>query len=110
MSYDKAIEIKPDYHEAWSNRGNSLDDLGRKEEAIVPYEKAIEIKPDYANAFYNRACCYSLMGNLELALEDLTIAFRLNPKHYRQLAATDRDLDPLRALTEFISLMETTET
>ena len=49
------------------------------------------------------------MGNLELALEDLTIAFRLNPEHYRQLAATDTDLDPLRELTGFISLMETTK-
>jgi hypothetical protein len=50
------------------------------------------------------------MGNLELALEDLTIAFRLAPEEYRQLATTDSDLDPLRELTGFIRLLETTET
>ncbi len=41
-SYGKAIEFKSDKHEAWSNRGISLDDLGRNEEAIASYDKAIE--------------------------------------------------------------------
>jgi tetratricopeptide (TPR) repeat protein len=109
-SFDKAIEFKPDKHEAWNNRGRSLDALGRREEAIASYDKAIEFKPDLHEAFYNRACCHSLMGNLELALEDLTIAFRLAPEEYRQLATTDSDLDPLRELTGFIRLLETTET
>jgi tetratricopeptide (TPR) repeat protein len=53
-SYDKALEIKPDYHEAWNNRGNALGDLGRLEEAIASYDKALEIKPDYHEAWYNR--------------------------------------------------------
>jgi hypothetical protein len=47
------------------------------------------------------------MENLELALEDLTIAFRLAPEEYRQLATTDSDLDPLRSHPAFIALMET---
>jgi hypothetical protein len=46
------------------------------------------------------------MGNLELALEDLTIAFRLNPEEYRQLATTDSDLDSLRSDPSFIALLE----
>jgi hypothetical protein len=46
------------------------------------------------------------MGNLERALEDLTIAVRLDPEEYRQLAATDSDLDPLREFPGFIALME----
>ena len=49
------------------------------------------------------------MGNLDLALEDLTIAFRLDPEHYRQLATTDTDLDPLRSHPSFIALMESLE-
>ena len=61
-------------HEAWSNRGFSLDALGRKEEAIGSFDKASEIKPN--DALYDRACFHSTMENLELALEDLTIALR----------------------------------
>jgi superkiller protein 3 len=49
-SYDKALEIKPDFHEAWNNRGNALDNLGRLEDAIASYDKALEIKPDYHEA------------------------------------------------------------
>jgi tetratricopeptide (TPR) repeat protein len=45
---DKAIEFKPDYHEAWNNRGSVLGYLGRFEEAIASYDKALEIKSDYS--------------------------------------------------------------
>ena len=33
-SFDQALKIKPDYHQAWNNRGIALSDLGRLEEAI----------------------------------------------------------------------------
>jgi hypothetical protein len=39
-------------------------------------------------------------------LEDLAIAFRLDPEEYRQLATTDSDLDSLRSDPSFIALME----
>jgi superkiller protein 3 len=45
------VEFKPDYHEAWYNRGISLDNLGRYEEAISSYDKAVEFKPDYHEAW-----------------------------------------------------------
>ncbi|MCY7385718.1 MAG: tetratricopeptide repeat protein, partial [Microcoleus sp. CAN_BIN18] len=34
-SYDKALELKTDIHEAWYNRGSVLDNLGKFEEAIA---------------------------------------------------------------------------
>ena len=45
-SYDKAIALKPDYAEAYNNRGNALKDLKRFEEALASYDKAIALKPD----------------------------------------------------------------
>ncbi|MBD2604777.1 tetratricopeptide repeat protein [Scytonema hofmannii FACHB-248] len=42
-SYDKAIEIKPDFYEAWLYRGEALTNLGRIEEAIHDYEQSLEI-------------------------------------------------------------------
>jgi tetratricopeptide (TPR) repeat protein len=50
-SYDKALEIKPDFHEAWNGRGIALDNLGRYEEAIASWDRALEIKPDDHEAF-----------------------------------------------------------
>jgi tetratricopeptide (TPR) repeat protein len=61
-SYDKALEIKPDFHEAWNNRGRALDDLGRYEEAIANYDKALEFKPNLHEAWFFRGRALSKLG------------------------------------------------
>ena len=52
-SYKKALEIKPDYAEAYYNMGNVLKDKGDPESAIDCYKQALKIKPDYAEAYNN---------------------------------------------------------
>jgi tetratricopeptide (TPR) repeat protein len=69
--FKKAIEIKPDYHEAFNNWGNGLGNLAQLknakdaevlyQEAFEKYKIAIEIKPDYHQAFYNWG---TYLGNL----------------------------------------------
>ena len=63
-SYDRAIEIKPDYAEAYYNRGNAFQELKCVEEAISNYDRAIEIKPDYAEAHWNKSYQLLLKGDL----------------------------------------------
>ncbi|MEG3989047.1 tetratricopeptide repeat protein, partial [Microcoleus sp. S28C3] len=67
-SYDKALEIKPDLHEAWNNRGIALRNLGREEEAIASYDKALEFKPDYRDAWNNRGIALRNLGREEEAI------------------------------------------
>ncbi|NJN73311.1 MAG: tetratricopeptide repeat protein [Limnothrix sp. RL_2_0] len=104
-SYDKALEIKPDKHEAWNNRGIALNELGRNEEAIASFDKALEIKPDYANAYYNKACLFALQNKIETALELLTTAINLDPK-YQEMAKTDSDFDSIREDPRFQALTQ----
>ncbi len=52
--YDKAIELNPQYAEAYNNRGIAKAELGRNEEAMKDYDKAIELNPQYAEAYNNR--------------------------------------------------------
>ena len=52
-TYDKAIEIDPQYADAWNNKGSALGCLGKYEEAIAAYDKAIEIDPQYAVVCYS---------------------------------------------------------
>ena len=52
-SYKKALEIKPDYAEAYYNMGNALKDKDDPEAAIDSYKQALKIKPDYAEAYNN---------------------------------------------------------
>jgi len=78
-SYDNALQIKPDKHEAWNNRGIALDDLGRKEEAIASYDNALQIKPDKHEAWYNRGNALSALGRKEEAIASCDYALEIKP-------------------------------
>ena len=81
-SFDKALKIKSDYHEAWGNRGISLGDLGRYEEAIASYDKALEIKDNYHEAWYNRGNSLGGLGHHEEAVKSYDKALKIKPdKH-----------------------------
>ncbi len=41
--FDKAISLRPDYKIAFYNRGFSLNNLGKYEEAVESFSKAINI-------------------------------------------------------------------
>ena len=49
--FDKAIELDPNYVDAWYNKGVVLDNLGEHEEAIECYDKALELDPNNADAW-----------------------------------------------------------
>ena len=97
--WDKAIEIKPDYHVAWYNRGVALGNLGRFEEAITSYDKALEFKPDLHEAGKNRgiALLYNL-GRFEDAITSYDKALEIKPDDHE--AWNDRGI-ALRNLGRF---------
>ncbi len=80
-SYDKALEIKPDYHEAWYNRGVALGNLGRLEEAIASYDQALEFKPDYHEAWNNRGIALLNLGRFEQAIASYDRALEFKPDY-----------------------------
>ncbi|MEX2269843.1 MAG: tetratricopeptide repeat protein [Vicinamibacterales bacterium] len=51
----KALELKPDYPEAYNNIAASLASLGRWDEAIAAAREAIRLRPDYRLARNNLA-------------------------------------------------------
>jgi tetratricopeptide (TPR) repeat protein len=50
----KAIALKPDFAEAYYNRGLALQDMKRPADALASYDQAIALKPDLAEAYNNR--------------------------------------------------------
>jgi len=66
--YEWALAFKPGSQEAWNNKGNALNNLGRYEEAITCYNKAIEIKEDYEEAWYNKGNALNNLGRYEEAI------------------------------------------
>ncbi len=68
--YTKAIELKPDFAEAYNNRGaiksfKSIYGSTRLDEAIEDYDKAIEISPDFAQAYLGRSSVKRRKGDMD---------------------------------------------
>ena len=78
--YTKAIELRPDFPEAYNNRGIAYCATDDYERAIADYTQAIQIKPDYASAYHNRGITYAKKGDYELAIEDYNKAIQLKPE------------------------------
>ena len=59
---DAAIQLNPEYYNAWNSKANTLDKLGRKTESLQWYERIYnESKPE--NSLYYINYCISLLEN-----------------------------------------------
>ena len=52
-AYRKAIDLRPDYAEAYNTLGAALRGQKKLNEAAAAFRKAIDANPDYAEAYYN---------------------------------------------------------
>ena len=77
--YTKAIEINPNYTDAYINRGNAKRNLEDNYGAIADYTKAIEINPNDADAYYNRGIAKEELKDSYGAIADYTKAIEINP-------------------------------
>jgi len=75
--YTHAIELKPDFAEAWLNRGNLSASRFNFIHAIEDYSVAIVYKPNYPAAFFNRSIAYYRIGKPKEACFDLKKAISL---------------------------------
>ena len=69
VCYDQALDIKPDYADAWNNKGISLANLKRYEEAVACYDRALEIDPEFVDALYNKGILMKFLKRYEEALD-----------------------------------------
>ena len=80
-AYDRAIRLKPDYAEAYNNRGVEKASLGRQDAALADYDEALRLKPNYAAAYNNRGATKAALGRHDAALADYDEALRLKPNY-----------------------------
>jgi len=77
--YTKAIELRPDYAEAYEYRGLAKSMKGDIKGAIADYTKAIECRPDYTLAYTNRGVAEKREGDVDAAIADFTKAIEIEP-------------------------------
>jgi tetratricopeptide (TPR) repeat protein len=75
----KAIAVKPDFTEAYLDRGNVLHSLGQLDAALASYDIAIGLAPNFGEAFFNRGNVLRELRRLEPALASFDRALELDP-------------------------------
>jgi len=76
-SYTRALDLKPNFIEAYYGRGASYGMLGDQELAIKDFDKIIELNPGDAQAYYNKAVAYEIFSDFVKAVEQ----YKLFLKH-----------------------------
>jgi len=101
--FNRAIELKPDFANAYNGRGVYRAQSGDYKGAIEDYTKAISLDPKYAKAYYNRGNARSNLSDNRGAIEDYTKAISLDPKYayaYTNRGIARRNLNDNRGAIE----------
>ena len=78
-AFKQAIELKPDYVNAYYNLGLNAINCGCHDMAIAALSKAIELEPTFAEAYVNRGIAYEKNGEVDAVLERYHITVGLHP-------------------------------
>lgn len=83
-SLDRAINLNPQFAEAYVLRGLAREKTGWQEGAIADYNLAIQLLPDgevKATTYYNRAIAHSNLRQVQAAIDDFSAAIQLKPNY-----------------------------
>lgn len=80
-NFNKALDLDPNYLDAWVRKGVTLHDMGDYYEADICFNRAIQLSPLSFKSLYNRGKNRLAMQESELAVTDLSRASELKPDH-----------------------------
>jgi len=110
-AWDEAIALKPDFYQAWANRGVALASSGRYTEALASYDQALAIAPDAHDTWSNRGIALRNLDRNEDALASYDQALALKPDYLEAqinrcvvLVALKRLQEALQGYTQVVSL------
>ncbi|MDJ0705917.1 MAG: protein kinase family protein [Leptolyngbyaceae cyanobacterium MO_188.B28] len=78
-NYNRAIQINPNYGEAYAGRGDLHSKQGNLEQALSDLTAAINLKSENSSHYYQRANIRFDLGDLQGAIEDYTQSIKLEP-------------------------------
>jgi tetratricopeptide (TPR) repeat protein len=81
-SIDRAIQLKPNFHQAHYVKGIVLLAQNRAEEAIASFDKAIQLQPQFYEALRQKADALALLKQYTTAQSVIEQAIRIKPDDY----------------------------
>ena len=104
-TYNKAIELAPQYAWAYNNRGFARRVSGDPHRAITDFNQAIVLNSQYVAAYNNRGLAKHDLNDYQGAIADFDQAIQLNPQDasaYNHRGAVKYDAgDPQGAIADF---------
>lgn len=76
--FKKAIELNPNYADAYHNLGNTYINMNKKQEALEVFKKAVEINPNLWQSYQNMAVIYFDQGDFQKSYEMIKKALEIN--------------------------------
>ena len=80
-AFKNAIQIKPDYAEAYYNLGNCFSNT-KINHAIKSFKTAINLQPNYPDAYLNLGNCHKRLNNQIEAIEAFSNGLNCDPSNY----------------------------
>src|SRR5207248_1222460 len=78
---NRAIELKPDYANAYTSRGITYSGLKEYQRALEDYTQAITLDPQLAFAYNNRGNAYLELKEYQRAITEFDRAIMLDPSY-----------------------------
>jgi superkiller protein 3 len=88
--FRRAVDIRPNFPEAWNELGFALRHTGQLAEALKAYDEALRLRPDFPEALEYLGEAYVKLGRLEDARVVLARLNSLDPARGRELEAAIR--------------------
>ncbi|WP_293145067.1 MULTISPECIES: serine protease [unclassified Microcoleus] len=104
-AYSQAIQLNPNYAEAYYNRAGARYELGDNQGSIEDISQFIRINPNYTQGYNNRGFVRLALGDNQGAIADFNEVLRINPNiaaaYYNRGSARRRLGDKQGAITDF---------
>lgn len=78
-AFRQAIQVKPDFAEAWAALGRAYSRLERHGDCVEAYREAVRLDPGYADAWVSLGMAYGVLHNDLKSIESLREGIRLGP-------------------------------
>ena len=79
VNFKKAVDLMPNFTEAYSNIGNIYKDSNSYQEALRYYDKALEINPNFIIAHLNKGNVLKDLGEFNKAAQSYLLAINIQP-------------------------------
>ena len=78
----KALQLNPEYSDAYNNLGSTLYKQGNFEKAVEYFKKALELNPQYYSAYNNLGTVLGQQGRPKEAIKHFKKALEINPESH----------------------------